>query len=139
MRLHGSTASMVPMPTRKAARSLVSLVAVVSLLLCQAVWAGVVSPGRLAVGADSASGAAAPSCHNPVDTDTQGTATPGPCDIAQLPSDDVRLTGFAAAVLVVAFVVRFGSKRPTPPDRAGLAHPAGVPPPLRLRHCTFRN
>src|SRR5688572_7592683 len=91
LRLHGRPASMTPMPTRKAARSLVSLIAVVSLLLCQAVWAGVVSPGRLSIGVGSTSGAAAPSCHDPVGTDAPGTTAPSPCDIAQLPSDEVRL------------------------------------------------
>jgi hypothetical protein len=137
--LHGCTASMMPMPSRKAARSLVSLIAVVSLLLCQAVWAGVVGPGRLSIGVGSTAGAAAPSCHDPAGTDVPGTAAPSPCDIAQLPSDEVRLTVFAAAVLVVAFVMRFASEHPTRLNRSGLAHPAGIPPPLRLLHCIFRN
>ena len=141
MRVREGAASMMTMPTRRAARSAISLIAMVALLLCQAVWAGILPPGRLAVGMSHTfeAEAAAPTCHNLGGTDVPGNAAPSPCDSAQLPSDEVKLPVFAAGALVVAIAMSIASEPETPSHRVELVHPAGVPPPLRLLHCRFRN
>ena len=132
---------MMIMPTRNAARSAISLIAVLALLFCQAVWAGMLASERLAVGMSHAFGveAAAPTCHDLGGTDLPLNAAPSPCDSAQLPSDEVRVPAFAAGALVVALAMSVASESEAPPHRVELAHPAGVPPHLRLLHCRFRN
>ena len=141
MRAPQGTASMMIMPTRNAARSAISLIAVVALLFCQAVWAGVLPSERLAVGMSHAFGVevAAPTCHDLGGTDVPGNAALSPCDSGQLPSDEVKLPVFAAGALVVAIAMSIASAPETPSHRVELVHPAGVPPPLRLLHCRFRN
>jgi hypothetical protein len=132
---------MMIMPTRNAARSAISLIAVVALLFCQAVWAGMLPSERLAAGMSHAFGveAAAPTCHDLGGTDVPGNAAPSPCDSAQLPSDEVKLPVVASAVMVVASLLLIAPEFESLPLRIELAHPAGVPPPLRLLHCRFRN
>ena len=132
---------MMTMPTRRAARSAISLIAMVALLLCQAVWAGILPPGRLAVGMSHTfeAEAAAPTCHNLGGTDVPGNAAPSPCDSAQLPSDEVKPPVVASAVMIVASLLLFAPESEALHHRIELAHPAGVPPPLRLLHCRFRN
>lgn len=130
---------MTVMPKRRAARSAISLIAVVALLLCQATWAGMRAPQRMALGMHAAGFTLAPSCHDLGDSDVPANAAPSPCDSAQLPSDEIKPPVFAAAALDVAFVVFSAPERHSWPARVELAHPAGVPPPLRLLHCRFRN
>jgi hypothetical protein len=141
LRAPDGAASMIAMPTRTITRSAISLIAVTALLLCQAAsWAGMRAPERLSVGTSLAAIAgAARSCHDLGGSDVPGNAAPCPCDSAQLPSGEVKFPVFAAAVLDVSFVLHIAPERELPPLEVELAHPPGVPPPLRLLHCRFRN
>jgi hypothetical protein len=129
------------MPSRKAARSAIAFIAVIALLFCQAVWAGMLAPERLAVGMSRTFGieAAAPTCHDLDGSDLPGNAAPSPCDSAQLPSDELKPPVWAPAVMVVASGLHFAPESDSLPLRVERAPPAGVPPPLRLLHCRFRH
>jgi hypothetical protein len=131
---------MVTMPTRKVARNTIAILTVAALLLCQAAWAGMRAPERLmAAMGQASSSAAAASCHDLGGGGTPEQAAPSPCESAQLPSDDIKLPVFAPAALDLLFVLP-AAPAPEPALLAiHPAHPAGVPPPLRLLHCRFRN
>jgi hypothetical protein len=131
---------MITMPIRKAGRSAISIVAVATLLLCQAAWAGTRAPERLMAAMGQVSGStAAAGCHDLGGGDMPEHAVPSPCESAQLPSGDIKLAVFVPAALDLLFLLQ----APSAPEPALLAiqpaHLAGVPPPLRLLHCRFRN
>jgi hypothetical protein len=131
---------MIAMPIRKAARSAVSIIAIGALLLCQAAWAGMRAPERLMAAIGQVSNApAAASCHDLGGSDTPQHAAPSPCESAQLPSDDSKMPVLAPMVLDVLYALHLAPLHESPPADIQLARPAGLPPPLRLLHCRFRN
>ena len=125
---------MPPMGPIRTRRSVVSLLAIFALLMCQAAWAAHTPSRHFAAG-----GVAAAGCHSTGDTDAPQTAALSPCESAQAPSDAFKLPPVVLAALpsTAAFVSEPSGRCEW--SRLKLAPPAGAPPPLRLLHCKLRN
>ena len=126
---------MTAMPIRKFARTTISLIAALALLFCQAAWAGMRAPERLAAAAGPASAAAAASsCHDLGTGDVPDNAAPSPCDSAQVASESHTPAVLAPVALgPVAFRAETaGEPRQFRFDRT---QRSGAPPPVRLLLC----
>lgn len=119
------------------ARAIVAMLALFTLLLCEAAWA-THAYARYA----ATSGAAMPAgggCHVPDGPAAPDGAMPTPCESAQAPSDFFHLPPVTLTAMFVS--VASPTAACAACDRPGVALTplAGAPPPLRLLHCRFRN
>lgn len=120
---------------RRCVRSLVSVLAVLALLMCQA--AGLAYARKIdSHGAtDNAAG-----CHSlPEHDGNSGKVVHPSCDSAQVPGDSFKVPPVALSVLPAALTLldiapSLTSVKGPPPDRL-----AGAPPPLRVVQCRFLN
>ena len=121
----------------KTARSVIALVAIFTLLMCEGAWAA--HEARYAAASGTHMAATAAGCHAPGDSDIPAGAGPTPCESAQAPIDFYHVPAVILTVVAFAFALS---------DEACAAHHltgvtltpfAGAPPPLHLVHCRLRN
>ena len=119
----------------KSTRAIVALIAIFSLLACQAAWASHVSSWYFAA-VDEAAGAVI-GCHGPGDTDIPENVGSSPCESAQAPSDAFKVPPAVLAALTDATLCTAHESRAPLEISTGIPAVAGAPPPLHLLHCRF--
>ncbi|MGZ9066515.1 MAG: hypothetical protein ACXW2I_14435 [Burkholderiales bacterium] len=125
---------MCAMLKRRRSRSLVSLLAVLALLVCQAAAVTQARPLQTVDGIDASVG-----CH-PVGSHEgdSGKTSHTPCDSAQTVGDYLKIQAAGAAVLPPSLAIN-APMAALACTRAPPVALAGAPPPLRLLHCRLRN
>jgi len=123
---------------KKSTRTAISVLALFSLLLCQATWAGALATQRLAATASGVLGLA-PSCHDLGSSNVPDNAAPSPCDSAQLPGDSHKISVFDSSAPAVPIAIVDPAESDSGRVEPEFIHRAGAPPPLRLLLCKLLN